>query len=362
MPENFEKLVIGSAHEGAEGMFHSDENKEAIDVSEFRTERGIFPDAQERYEQTLAEHGLEQLQDLGNNVIYPSLDQWVTHRIIHKRGAKFFPSFVKNKVGEVFFCKAQLSENPDALEGLEREADQLKNIPQGVNAPKLIEYIPEEHNRSAMLITEAINASVFGAKNWFPEDVPDVVRQMKLMEDKKIENNPDAPNFIENARNLLRRAGETISPDLKTTIEEIITEYEPYAKPRFVHGDACTKNILLGLQEGEGAAHFVDWEFKNTGFLGQDAAKLWSELSINKAVSATFLESYLRTPNGSLDQSRKMALIFGVASESLVHLTWRNENIITPGKEAEFPQLEQEIQSLNQKIRDAVQAVDAIAV
>ncbi|HSX25162.1 MAG TPA: phosphotransferase, partial [Candidatus Andersenbacteria bacterium] len=345
--------------------FRTEENRNDsndMDVSEPRVERGIFPDAQERYKQTLADGGLEQLQDLGNNVVYPTLDQWVTHRIANKRGAKFFPSFVKNEEGEVFFCKTQLSDNAAALEGLAREAERLKNIPQGINSPRLVKYIPAEDGKVAMLLTEAINASVVHPDGWFPEDVPDIIRQIKLMEDEVVKEGTESKdsNIIENTRNLLKRAGETIAPDLQSHIESVLAAYEPYSKPRFVHGDAGTKNILLGIQEGEGAAFFVDWEFPGMGFLGQDAAKLWSELRTNKDVSSAFLNSYLHTPNGSLDQARKSAIVFGVLAESLVHLAWRNENIIAPGKQADSPHLQREIENFNQKIRDAIEAVESI--
>jgi len=116
----------------------------------------------------------------------------------------------------------------------------------------------------------------------------------------------------------------------------------------------------LGFKEGESTVRFVDWEFEGAGFLGQDAAKLWSELRKNPEIGQAFLESYLRNEDGLVDEAKKNALVFGVAAESLVHFVWRNENVIAIGKQAEHPQLEQQIQELNQRIVDAIQSVEQI--
>lgn len=364
MSDDFERLVIGSSHEGAEGMFNPKEIEKEIDTAELeriKQERGILPNAQERLEQTLAERGLEQVRELENGIQYPTLDQWVKHRIEYKRGTKFFPSFVKDKEGTVFFCKAQLTDNPTALQGLEREAERLNDIPEGVSAPRLVEYIPAQDNRSALLITEAISmgeATVAHPDLWSAEHAQDAARQIKIMEEKKIEPQEKNPDFTASVRNLLDKAGATISPDLRRKIEHALSAYEPYAAARFVHGDSTTKNILPGVQDS--SVRFVDWEFEGHGFLGQDAAKLWSELQRNQEVGEAFLDSYLRNTDGSIDQARKSALAFGVAAESLVHLAWRNENIIAPGKQAEHPQLELELQDFTGRIADIIESTEKV--
>lgn len=192
MSNNFERLVIGSAHEGAEGMFDAEETANELKSSELqaaRQERGIFPDAQERYEQTLAEYNLEPIRDLENGIQYPTLDEWVGHRITYNRGTKFYPSFVRNAEGQVYFCKSQLGDNPDAIRGLRTEAEKLKDVPEEIHSPKLIEYIPPTDTGVSLLVTEAISvkeATVIPPKNWQDGYVPDIVRQMKIMEDQDV--------------------------------------------------------------------------------------------------------------------------------------------------------------------------------
>jgi aminoglycoside phosphotransferase len=366
MSNRFERLIIGSAHEGAEGMFEAQAEETSFDPVELeinRQERGILPDAQERFERTLAERGLEQVQELPNGMQYPTLDKWVEHRINYERGTKFFPSFIKNKDGETFFCKAQLTSNPDSLKGLEREAERLQNLPSGVRAPKLIEYLPPQENHSALLITEAISmreATVTPAEYWSADHARDAVQQIKSMEDTAVEKSDDAIDFVGNTREFMRRAGETVGPEVKIKLNEIIAAYESHARPAFVHGDATLKNILMSTQENDDCTYFVDWEFEGNGFLGQDAAKLWTGLRKNPEASQAFLESYVRNTDGSINEERKKAITFGVAAENLVHLAWRNESIIMPGKQDSFPQVGQEISENNQRILEILQGVDSI--
>lgn len=197
MKEEFEKLIIGSAHEGAEGMFQEEEEEgigevtreEQEKIEKARQERGIFVDARERYENTLEGMDFKQVTNLENGMQYPTLDQWVEHhRISYDRGTEFFPSFVKDSEGRVFFCKVQLSENPEQVDSLEREAERLENLPEGVNVPKFEKYIPPEQGRAALLITEAIsvrNGTVAPPELWSSEHAEEAARQIKLLENQE---------------------------------------------------------------------------------------------------------------------------------------------------------------------------------
>jgi len=349
MSENFEKLIIGSDYEGAEGMFEqSEESSESTseETQKARQERGIFPDAQERFNATLEDLELQQERILENGAKYPSLDQWIDHRITHERGTKFFPAFLKNKDGEKFFCKLQISENPQALEGLKNEAERLQATPDGINRPKLVKYVEPKNNRSAMLITELIpirEATVIPAEDWSEQHVADAARQIKIMENYPQESKEN-PNFTADATRLLEGAGDTVLEELRSKIKTVIANYAPESRATYVHGDAGLKNILA---DKDGTVHFVDWEFKGEGFKGQDAAKLWSGLQKNPVASRAFLEEYTHDPDGTIDEGRKNAIIFGVMIENLVHLKWRNENIIQTGKLAEHPNVQQQIEELN---------------
>lgn len=66
----------------------------------------------------------------------------------------------------------------------------------------------------------------------------------------------------------------------------------------------------------------------------------------------TFLHGYLSDDQGHLNEDRKTAITFGVAVENLVHLVWRNEQIIGKNRLAEFPNTGEEIKQLNLRIRD----------
>ena len=368
MEERFEKLIIGSAHEGAEGMFHQEEEvgaepEEQGRIEEARQERGIFPDAQERYEKMLGEMGFEQVLELENGVKYPTLNQWIEHRISYDRGTKFFPSFVRDTDGKVFFCKAQLSGDPDALKGLEREAERLQNLPEGINAPKFEKYIPPQEGQAALLITEAIsvrNGTVAPPELWSPEHGEEAARQIKILENQA-RGEVGTFDVVGKGRDLLSRAGDTVPKELKEKLERLFNSFESRAEPASVHGDAGIKNIPVGRNDaGEPAVWFVDWESDEKGFVGQDAAKLWSELRKNRETSRAFLESYLFKEDGSVDKTRKAAILFGVAVESLVHLVWRNEEIIKRGREKEYPDLQMKVREYNERIIEAMRLVEEV--
>ena len=64
--------------------------------------------------------------------------------------------------------------------------------------------------------------------------------------------------------------------------------------------------------------------------------------------------------DGSVDKTRKAAILFGVAVESLVHLVWRNEEIIKRGREKEYPDLQMKVREYNERIIEAMRLVEEV--
>lgn len=362
MGNNFEKLIIGSAHEGAEGMFQLPGDDETLDSETLqmkRLERGIFPDAQARFEATIAKLGYEQVRELSEDITYPTVDEWVEHRLRYARGTRFFPSFIKNQEGEIFFCKAQISSNPDAVSGLTHEAETISTLEKEINAPQIINYVEPTEEQSAILITEAIpadKASVAPPEAWNEGHVISAVDQIKFLENRQL---PDVSSvdYTEPVADLLNRA--KLPEDLAEQVRLVINQYRPFAKPVFVHGDAAMKNILVSTPADEPKAYFVDWELAGQGFMGQDAAKLWSGFTKgNPELQTTLVNRYVATPEGKVDRQRQLALVFGVIAENLTHITWRQENIVAPGKAAEFPNVHQEIEHQTERIRKILTIIE----
>lgn len=360
MTNNFEKLIIGSAHEGSEGMFEAQEwahEEQAPDLAEARSERGIFSNAQQRFEQTIADHGYTQLRTLENGMTYPTVDQWIDHRLRHHRGTKFFPSFIQRENGGVAFCKVQLSENPEALAGLEQEAKRLGEIPKDVRVPKLIEYIPPQEGRAACLITESISiqeATVTPAGQWDVGHAQDAVRQIKILEETPLQEKQEVQDIAGNVRTLMTRAGTSIQAQLVPEIQHVLNAYEKTGVACTVHGDATLKNILTGGSPDGRKVYLVDWEFRGAGFVGQDAAKMWTGLRENPVVARAFAEGYVKNADGSINEKRRLGLLFGVIAENAAHLAWKHEHQsegIHAHGEAEF---QRQVLKNNEAIQEAL--------
>lgn len=362
MSNNFEKLIIGSAHEGAEGMFEQPDNDTALDNETLqmkRLERGIFPDAQARFESTLAELGYEQVRKLSEDIVYPSVDQWIEHRVRNNRGTRFFPAFVKNQAGEFLFCKAQISDRPDAVTGLAHEAEILSALPPEISAPHLIKHVEPSPEKSALIITEAMpmtEATVAPAEYWDENHIISAIDQIKILENHQLSSESEQ-DYIGPVLDLLQRSN--VPENLAGSIRSAIEQYRPLAKSVFVHGDAAMKNILVSTPGHESKVHFVDWELAGQGFLGQDAAKLWSGLAKgNPELQTKLINRYTTTSEGQADRQRQLALAFGVIAENLIHIVWRQENIIAAGKVAETPKALQEIESQTETIRKILTTID----
>lgn len=355
----FENIIIGSAHEGSSELFAAeDQQMSSEELAVKRKEKGILENVSQSFESTLEYAGYEQVREIGGGIQYPTIDQWINHRISFDRGTKFFPCFLKNKEGKIFFAKVKISNDPSADDRLKREFDILKHLPAGVRVPKPEVYLPGDDRNLSLLIIEMIPFSEAGVRDsseWKKEHALNVASQIKILESQKQEetdvdnNDTEEPvDFAGECEQLLVRAGETLDPLLAAKVKDVILRYKSINRTVLVHGDLATKNVLIGKDE---KAILVDWELSSThGFLGQDAAKIWSSLSgePRKALA----ESYALAESGKADEERKIALQFGVITENLVHLAWRNENIISKGKEGESPNLAIDIENYNNNIRE----------
>lgn len=357
---DWENIVIGSTFEGASDVFKQKKQEDTPNDDETivkeRAERKIFPDAKERYEKRLKEVDLEHVEEMENGYHYPNVDDWITFRIKNRRGTKFYPSFANDAEGKTYFCKTQISENSAAVTGLDNEANRLFNIPEGVNAPKIVRYLPSTDSSPAVLIIEAVpfeEAYVRNPTEWTNEHATSAAKQIHLMENTDYYDGETEFDPTKKAMQLLETAGDTVFPEVRQIAESVIKNASKYIRPVFVHGDLCTKNILTENKEA-GGVRFVDWEFDGNGFLGQDAAKLYSELYRNQEAGRCFLDRYLRYNQGRVSEERLNMIIFGTVLENLVHLAWRKTNIIDKNRQAEVPDLSKQIDELNQRVLTVV--------
>lgn len=98
----------------------------------------------------------------------------------------------------------------------------------------------------------------------------------------------------------------------------------------------------------------MDWEFRGAGFLGQDAAKMWTGLRENPVVAQAFVEQYTKNEDGSINEKRKQGLLFGVIAENAAHLAWKHEHqseMIRKVGEAEF---QEQVLKNNNAIKEAL--------
>jgi hypothetical protein len=354
---SFEKLIIGSAHEGPPELFgDGDQQQSTEELLGKRKERGILDNIAQSLESTLRRNGYEQVREIQTGVQYPTVDQWINHRINSGGGTRFFPCFIKDREGRNFFAKVQITDDPSADERLKREFNGLEHVPAGVRAPKAEKYVPSDEHTPALLVTEMIpfsEASVRRPDEWKKEHAVNMATQIKILESQKqgdiqMDTLGKEANFTEEGVQLIARAGETIDPTLLVKVQDIIVQYKSINRTVLVHGDLAVKNVLIGK---DGNTVLVDWELSSPqGFLGQDAAKLWS--SLTGEPKRALAESYVLSENGVADEERMLALQFGVVIENLVHLAWRNENLIAKGKGNEYSNLAIEIENLNKNIRE----------
>jgi len=307
-----------------------------IDIKSARAERGILPDAQIRFERLLENKGWRQIKELEGGGKLPTLDEWVDHRITNRRGTKFFPCFVADEQGKIFFLKTQVSKDSNTLRSLAKEAIILKGFNEmGYPSPKFCEYEEGDDETLAFIRLEAITPDqgrVAAAGDWQEKHARSAIKQIKKMEETDLSLLPGKlmemeafqvrVRVIETMIDLAKRAGKYLPDEIGGKLGRL-KEMGGEIRTVLVHGDMTMKNIVI---DNEGGVLPVDFELAKRGFLGQDAGKLLSGLKENQAVFMVALESYVDDGSGGIDQNRLRALIIGMATENLVHLVWRVEN------------------------------------
>lgn len=348
--------IIGSAHETASEMFdaHERADEDVRMLASKREERGIFEDVEGRFERALEREGYEQVLELPNGVRYPTITEWIAHRIERARGTRYYPCFVR-KGDTVFFCKAQIRKGDDSARGMRQEFDAMTSLPQGIRAPKPVAFVEGDEDSVSLFISEAIpmsEASIMPAAKWTIDHARDVARQIGLVESVRLPEGEEAgvDREVAEASTLLAEAGELVDADLAVGAESIIAAFKAVGRRVNVHGDLATKNVLVG----DAGAYLVDWEMSGPSFQGRDIAKLWSGLSENPDAQLELLSSYTAG-----DEARTLGVAFGIIYENLVHLAWRNRDIVQKGRRDSYPDLDREVRGFNDRIRSIIMMMKA---
>ncbi|MFC1721440.1 aminoglycoside phosphotransferase family protein [Patescibacteria group bacterium] len=361
MRDNF---MMGSPYEGMEGMFQDipESEKMDVDVEAVREEKGIYPDAQERFDNELQERGWEQVHDIAEGIEYPSLDDWVEFRLEHRRGAKFFPCFVKDGEGEVSFIKFQISDNQEHLRSLEQEAAVLAEIRDklpDVNCPKFHEFQAQEEGGLAFLKLDAIDPSegrVALVDEWTGEQAADLARQLHLLENFDLDSLSDRVKTLpafereETVNDGLRHYADEAEGylDDKTlqAVRDIASRLQ--SKEVMVHGDACLKNLIANADQ---TATIVDWELAAKDFIGRDAGKFMTKIerSKNPEVKDAFMEAYVN-PDGQFDAERSEGMYVGMLMENIYQYTHLIEKVIDKGRQKEYPDTPERMEEYKQNI------------
>lgn len=307
-----------------------------VDVKSARAERGIVPDAQIRFDRVLRKNGWQQIIDREGGVKLPTLDEWVDYRITNRRGTKFFPCFIKNEQGKIFFLKTQVSKDLIFLQSLAKEATILKEFNKmGYPSPTFYEYNEGDDETLAFIRLAAITPDqgrVAAAGDWQEKHAILAIEQIRKMEEAdlsllpsellKMEAFQPKMKVTEIMVDLTKRAGEYLSDEMRDKLGSL-TEIGGEMRTVLTHGDMALKNIVI---DNKGGVLPVDFESAKAGFLGQDAGKLLSDLRGNPKVFKVALERYLDDGSGGRDKDRLRPLIVGMATQNLVHIIWRLEN------------------------------------
>jgi|GEM_PF-6720045 hypothetical protein len=337
---DYEKYIIGSSFNGSEGMFElskddADKNDD-LNETDNKAEQGlsreqfkIYADVEPRYDATLYKMGYK-TADL-DGIKYPKLNEWANYRLRNNRWIKFYPSFVEDQEGNVRFAKTQIRKEKCDINSLWNEAVILSSDLPAKNHVKLINFCHSDTQRLTSIVTDAIPPSegrTADGKEWLPVHAENAARRIKELENYDLEEMQEGikvmPQFsrrIKAADRLSEMAwvGTEFIDNETVKLMSDSVDYENNPRPTFVHGDLCAKNVIL---KRDGTATFVDWETASTGFLGQDAGKLLSELSVNKRATDAFLGEYLGS-GPDFDNERYEALKLSVVTENLVHINYR---------------------------------------
>ncbi len=331
-----------------------------------RQERGILPDAQERFNKTLEGRGWRQITELADGSRLPTLDEWVELRIENRRGTKFFPCFVEDGAGEVFFVKTQAGNNQGDLDSLRREATILRGFNEmGYPSPKFYEYGEPGEETLAFIKLEPIRPEqgrVAAASEWREDHAVEAMRLIRQTEETPLTNLPEELKEMEVFQSeikvtevmtdLARRAGKYLSEGTKDRLKNLAGEGGE-VRTVIAHGDMTLKNIVIGWN---GEVMPVDFELAKRGFLGQDAGKLLTGLRGNREVFGRALEAYLNNGKGEIDEERLRALMVGMATENLVHLVSRVEYY----GEGMSEEIRGEVAAFGERVEDALKIREAI--
>ncbi|MFZ2125674.1 MAG: phosphotransferase [Candidatus Saccharimonadales bacterium] len=369
---DYDKYIIGSSFDGGEGMFDISDNQAENESEEpenaiGKTEQGlsrepfkIYADIETRYDATLYKMGYK-TADLGD-IKYPELNEWVDFRLKNNRWVKFYPSFVEDQEGNVRFAKTQIRKEKSDVNSLWTEAVILSSELPARDHVKLINFCHGDTKRLTSIVTEAIPLSdgrTANGKEWLPIHAESAARRIKVLEDYDLDNMQEGikamPQFerrinaTDRLKGMMKIGLEFIDEGTTELINSNIDLSESL-KPAFVHGDLGTKNIIL---KRDGSATFIDWETAATGFIGQDAGKLLSELSDNKTATDAFLKEYLGSGD-SFDVNRFEAMKISVLTENLAHINWRINNMTDKKDEKNIAKLVESINPFEKRIRNAI--------
>lgn len=373
---DYEKFILGSSFNGSEGMFEIPDKteKDSKDLIETagKVEEGlsreqfkVYADVEPRYDATLYKMGYK-TADLGD-IKYPKLNDWADFRLKNNRWIKFYPSFVEDQEGNVRFAKTQIRKEKCDVSSLWNEAIILSSDLPAKNHVKLINFCHSDTKRLTSIVTDAILPSegrTADGKEWLPVHAENAARRIKELEDYDLDEMQEGvkamPQFsrrIQAADRLSEMAWigtEFIDNDTVKLMHSSV-DYENNPRPTFVHGDLCAKNVIL---KRDGTATFVDWETAATGFLGQDAGKLLSELSVNKRATDAFLGEYLGA-GPDFDVDRYEALKLSVVTENLVHINYRIGTIDKNKFDEEIIRVVESIAPYEARVNDSLRELAA---
>lgn len=299
------------------------------EIRELRLKNEFFPDAQERFNQTLESRGYEQVTTLENGYQYPTVDEMIAWRI--ENGDVWAPgyfAFVRQKgTDEILFCKTRVKPQKEQLGGgFARESEVLETV-EGLPAPKVVGYYPEDSakNELELLVLTAIpfsEGSVRTPEEWTPEASANAAHVIKGLETRPpLLDMPELPPTKEVVANLLERTAYILPEFLRKAIETVTEAYQPLERSVFAHGDLWPKNIIVGRGE-DAKLTVVDWEMAGRGYAGQDAGRFWWGISSNgcadSAASREFLSSYLSDLTPEEHDAQRTQLLFGVVHEILM--------------------------------------------
>ncbi|MEK7556669.1 MAG: phosphotransferase, partial [Patescibacteria group bacterium] len=200
----------------------------------------------------------------------------------------------------------------------------LRRLPEGVNAPKVIDYIPARDRELEMLVLSSVRFSegmALPAEQWQPANAQSAARQIRVLETMRMEDVPELSAEVDvSLEYLLEHVGSFLPADLDQTTKEVLRQYSPQETSLvLVHRDLQPRNIVV-LKTGECVP--VDWEQGGAGYRGQDAGLLLWQLWGNESSRQAFIDTYIEADNLADRAQRLARLRFGVLLEFLRQVSW----------------------------------------